>query len=694
MKFNRIVLENYGPYGGRTEFSLRTSEDAPIVLFGGKNGAGKTTLFNAVQVCLHGRSAFDERLSRQEYEDWLRSQLHDADGKQATRSKIRIDFEYANLGSTDDYVVTREIRDRGKSVADELEVKRNGSPLSDLDSDQWDDFLKELIPPGISQLFFFDGEKIQKLAAEIKNQDNFVDALASLLGLDLIERLDSDLSIYLSQKLEDEGKEELSETINSLEEEINEIADRQVELKEQIEQKEDNADELAEQIEQEEQRLTQEGGDYAKKRDEYQQRRTRLETQRESLEDQIRGLATDCYPFALAPNLCQEVVEQLESEREQEEERAAKNRANDILKEVAAKEPVLSETDVDDESASKIVNKLQAEIDNQLKTPEEDVNRLSKQFSRREQQEMETVVNRALNEVPEEMGDLARELEEKTKKQQNVETKLQRAPDQPSIQPVLADVQRLSEERSRIEHEIEQHQEKLEELEDRRGKKEAAHENRLGDREELESVSDRAALASDVRNAVKEYREELIGQKLTQLEDALTERYLQLSNKSKLYEHVLIDTNDVSISLETKNGTLKDQSQLSAGERQIFATAMLWALADISGRPLPFMIDTPLARLDQDHRGNIVENFLPNAAHQVLIFSTDTEITEERYNELRSQITAEYHLEANQETGETNVSPGYFSTVPDDSIQGTDMRSTETSIPYSEQVQLQGNEYD
>lgn len=692
MKLHRIVLENYGPYEGRIEFSLRTTEDAPIVLFGGKNGAGKTTLFNAIQVCLHGRSAFDERLSRQEYEDWLRSQLHDADGEKATRGKIQIDFEYADLGKTDNYVVTREIRDRGKSVVDELEVKRNGSPLSDLDADQWDDFLKELIPPGISQLFFFDGEKIQQLAAEIKEQDNFADALASLLGLDLIERLDSDLSIYLSQKLEDEGKEKLAEKIESLEEEISDIENRQAELEDKIESKEDRIEELAEQIDKKEQELTQEGGDYAEKRDEYKERRTRLETQRETLEDQIRDLATDCYPFALAPDLCREVVEQLKSEREAEKERAAKKRASDILEEVAADEAVLSEADVNSESASKVIEQLQAALDDRLEGTEEDTYLLSEEFSRREQQEMEAVVDRALNEVPKEMGDLARELEEKTKEHQNVETKLQRAPEQPVIQPVLADIQRLSEERSRLEQEIEQHRQEFEELEERRSKKEVSYENRLDDREELESVSDRAALASDVRNAVKEYRQELIEQKLTQLEDALTERYLQLSNNAGLYEQVLIDTDDVSISLETKNGTRKDQSQLSAGERQIFATAMLWALADISGRPLPFMIDTPLARLDQDHRGNLVESFFPNAAHQVLIFSTDTEITEERYNELRDQIAAEYHLEAYEETGQTNVSPGYFWTAPVNAIQGLGMTSSETSVQYDKQAHLQGYE--
>lgn len=690
MKLNRIVLENYGPYEGRIEFSLRTTEDAPIVLFGGKNGAGKTSLFDAIQVCLHGRSAFDERLSRQEYEAWLRSQLHEANGERATTAKIQLDFEYADLGRTDNYIVTREIRDRGKSVVDELAVKRNGSPLSDLDAEQWDDFLKELIPPGISQLFFFDGEKIQQLAEEMKNQDNFAEALSSLLGLDLIERLDSDLSIYLSQKLDEEGKEELAAKIETLRDEIGEIEARQEELEDQIEAKEERINELSEQIEKKEQELTQQGGDYAEKREQFKERRTRLQTEREALKDQIREIATGCYPFSLAPDLCRGVVDQLEQERKEEEELAAKNRASDLLGELADDEEILTETGVDPDSASQVVGQLQAALDERLDTPDEDEYRLAEEFSRREQQEMEAVVDRALTEVPTKLQKFTQELEEKTKEQQELETKLQRAPEQSIIQPVLNDIHELSEERSRLKQEVEDHRTELEELEERRSKKAVSLENRLDDREEIETVSDRAALASDVREVVQDYQEKLVEKKLTQLESALTDRYLQLSNKAGLYEQVLIDVEDVSISIETRNGTRKDQSQLSAGERQIFATAMLWALADISGRPLPFMIDTPLARLDQDHRGNLVESFFPNAAHQVLIFSTDTEITEERYEELRDQIAAEYHLVADEESGRTEVSPGYFWTAPDNAIQGPGMTSSETTVQYDKQAHLQG----
>ena len=63
---------------------------------------------------------------------------------------------------------------------------RTAQRLDALDQSQWDDFLRELIPPGLSQLFFFDGEKIQRLAEQ--DSQELGRSVKSLLNLDLVER--------------------------------------------------------------------------------------------------------------------------------------------------------------------------------------------------------------------------------------------------------------------------------------------------------------------------------------------------------------------------------------------------------------------------------------------------------------------------------------------------------------------------
>ena len=54
--------------------------------------------------------------------------------------------------------------------------------------------------------------------------------------------------------------------------------------------------------------------------------------------------------------------------------------------------------------------------------------------------------------------------------------------------------------------------------------------------------------------------------------------------------------------------------------------SLLWALAICSKRKLPVIIDTPLSRLDSNHRTTLVQTYFPNASEQTIILSTDTEI--------------------------------------------------------------------
>ena len=102
--------------------------------------------------------------------------------------------------------------------------------------------------------------------------------------------------------------------------------------------------------------------------------------------------------------------------------------------------------------------------------------------------------------------------------------------------------------------------------------------------------------------------------------------------------------------------------RLSAGEQQLLAIALLWGLANASGRQLPVAIDTPLGRLDSEHRQHLVERYFPQASHQVLLLSTDTEIREEEVGVLRSQssIAREYLLDYHPKKRQTTVKPGYF----------------------------------
>ena len=115
-----------------------------------------------------------------------------------------------------------------------------------------------------------------------------------------------------------------------------------------------------------------------------------------------------------------------------------------------------------------------------------------------------------------------------------------------------------------------------------------------------------------------------------------------------------------------ENVILRDD--LSEGEKQMFATSVLWALARTSGRSLPFIIDTPLARLDIEHRDNLVEEFFPTASHQTIILSTDSEITKPYYEKLEPFITRSYSMEYDTDKHCSKVSEKYFDFKEEESI--------------------------
>jgi DNA sulfur modification protein DndD len=87
---------------------------------------------------------------------------------------------------------------------------------------------------------------------------------------------------------------------------------------------------------------------------------------------------------------------------------------------------------------------------------------------------------------------------------------------------------------------------------------------------------------------------------------------------------------------------------------------MLESLGKVSGRSLPFIVDTPLGRLDSNHRTRLVENFFPKIGEQVIVLSTDTEVDDEFYMALSPHIGKSYEIVYNESEGSSSVDSGYF----------------------------------
>ena len=99
---------------------------------------------------------------------------------------------------------------------------------------------------------------------------------------------------------------------------------------------------------------------------------------------------------------------------------------------------------------------------------------------------------------------------------------------------------------------------------------------------------------------------------------------------------------------------------MSAGERQLLAISILWGLANSTERSIPTVIDTPLGRLDTQHRENLLKKYFPNASHQVILLSTDTEIDKENREIINNNIGKEYKIEYLDNDKKSQITKGYF----------------------------------
>ena len=166
------------------------------------------------------------------------------------------------------------------------------------------------------------------------------------------------------------------------------------------------------------------------------------------------------------------------------------------------------------------------------------------------------------------------------------------------------------------------------------------------------------ALAGRMKAALATYRGRLLARKMGELEGNLLAVASVLLHKGGV-ERIAVDPETLEVGAYEGDGG-EPVPLMSMGEQQMIGTALLWAIAKTSGRPLPFVIDTPLGRLDGAHLSNLVDRFYPSASHQTVLLSTDREIGAAEYARLRPHVARAYVIEFDGRERRTVVREGYF----------------------------------
>jgi DNA sulfur modification protein DndD len=660
MKFIKLTIENYKSFQFATEIPFPMSEDGrSIFLIGGMNGAGKTSIIEAINYCLYGAKIEDiyRNINRREKSKGNANVVFELVMEMDDGAELIIKRAWS-AGAVDD--------PKPRDLTERLVVVRDGKRVSVQNQEIWQDFIRATIPPGITQFFFFDGEKIQEIAADDHSELRLKSSLEAALGIQSINRLASDLA-YIKQE-ERKGFIEISD--EDLEFKQSELKKEKSKLGRKQQERNSLQEELTafrEQLANTKKRFEDTFHVEPESREamrEQERRRIQVSNRLTQVESEIRHLCEKALPYALAGKLFDGIRQQIDKERDSTVDAAIKESANELAKRlvrvVEEPEPIYNEKlspeklvelerrivrllkeggrqnngvkilDLSDRDAARVLNKME----NLEQSDVFMIRTLLEQKHELESQVRALAGSNSLIEMTESTRELFDQLQVEM---ESYSTQIGRKIEQ--LRLLEDEILLLEKNVSEIEMEIEK-----------------LYEKHNISKEKAEFIAECDAITSVLNQFIVRLRKN----KVHLLQEKTFEMYMLLSSRSGLIKDLTIDDKTYEIRISDRNGHEIKKSGLSAGEKEVFAISLLWGLAQTSQLKFPIIIDTPLSRLDSTHRDNIVNNYFPNAGEQVVILSTDTEIDKNYYRNLKPHLSGAGCLVFDQRQELTTFKSGYF----------------------------------
>ena len=658
MIFRKIELHNFGIYCGDHELQLDKLVDKNITLVGGMNGRGKTTILDAIFITFYGKRALpliqDEVKN---YNNLMARFINKSATDQWTAVSVTLDLE--DDGPTILTVRRRWTLHKGK-VVEELSVIKDGLEDKYL-SDNWNYYVEEIIPFGISRFFFFDNEQIAKIADD-EAFNEIKDSIKAVMGVTNIDKLLADVQAVMKEKqatvkaeANDSTLDELRDTeasILELEQKLASIRMDRAGIVPRLEKTTVDLEAL-------EQRFWRSGGNLGLKREEIEQEKARLVAEEEAIKQKQLALSlSPATPLALCRNLVQQTYNAAKEAEGQKYAHYSRPLVEEIIDRITSK---VDDMDIDAVTKLKLQLILAQELDHY---PAEAVTDEEGGLSPASLLLLEKLIDNGFFDIISQRNALIQQMEENENALLQIDAHLSSNAEKTNAADLLNKIRELDRIRDNFRYEIDRLDQQfdsinvqLEGLNSKRIKliKKIADKENAGDDDERI-----LAYAAKTISVMETFKLRLQESKVKELEANITRCFKFLAQKEAMITSVEVDPTSLDIILRDYNGGILLKSQLSAGEKQMFAIAIIWGLALSSGYKLPVVIDTPMARLDSAHRYNFINRYLPNASSQVIVLSTDEEVNGQYLEQLREHIGTFYTLKYDEVAKSTSILPGYF----------------------------------
>jgi DNA sulfur modification protein DndD len=656
MLLEELVLHNFGPYREQQKVDLAPrTPNKPIVLFGGLNGSGKTTLLDAIKLVLYGKLAECSNRRGLPYEEFLRRSIHRA-AVPEEGATIVLRFSHTTQGKKHTYRVIRSWRATPRTVRESVEVLVEGKKDPVL-TENWADQVEGFIPARLSRFFFFDGENVETLADFDRASDVLATALKSLLGMDLVDQLQTDLKVVVTRGRKDQRSETERAELDTAEAEVRALEELCSKATQNLGSLQNRVDGRQKRVRELEAQFRESGGELFLKRSQLESERGTLEAKLGNARDRLKELAHGAAPLLLVRELLDEIAAQAASPITRLKEQ--------LLTVLDERDALLLSEARRTGAAPEVLAQLEAFLhkDREQRRPARAPSP-SLKLTDEAYQVLEGLRGSQLAEVQTTASLLMGEVASLNQALTEADRQLALVPDEETVKGLSRKLDKSRHELAQAEIEHQGASEALEVHRQELARKRAHLAKRLeanveGDlrHSDLSRIIEHAQGVSSV---MAQFRTRVIERHVRRIERLILEGFSQLVRKESLVSQLTIDPATYNLTLFGSDGKPLSSERLSAGERQLLAISMLWGLARAAGRPLPFVIDTPLGRLDSVHRENLIERYFPYASHQVLLLSTDKEIDEGGLDKLRNYVGHAYRIVFDKRKGATQIEKGYF----------------------------------
>lgn len=695
MKFRNIEINNFRQYYGSTSIDLFTDDTRNIILIGGRNGYGKTNLLLSIVWCLYGDKIaqvddnFKKEIQKERnFASFMQQSLNwtaKAENKSSFSVSLLVDDiempDLKRLSSNADRI----------QIIRKFDVDKMQENLSIIDPISGLEIFEELedkinfindfiIPIDAAKFVFFDAEKISEIAnLSIKEEGSFInDALGKILGLDIYESLIEDLNQFINALRKEGATRNLQEQIIDREKAI-ELANNEIEiLEEENGEHSKGIDQLKKTIREFDRLISinSKQGSAVVDRDAILYEIEKLKEQEIQLGERFNELS-EIIPLAILAGKLEEVNEHLAIQNHNESTLSiTKENANKIEEFIELlfnkpPEPENSSFSFKDklfyyDKAHSLAQEIfgnhdefqeisfEHDLNNADKKLIKDaillVNVQSKELIESTIEEFNQVklqiteLQKKLNKVDADMEDdifLEYTSKKETAEFQIAENNIKIGENNQQISKLKKDILRLSQEHKGLINKVN-----------------INNQNKIKIDEAQKYIAVLNEFLEEQKNHHKKSLEKNILNELHRMMHKLSSD----KNDRKFIEDVkvtiLASGQGMKISLYDQDDIEIRKESLSSGEKQIYISCLIKAILNESVQELPIFIDTPLGRLDEEHRDNITTLYYPELSRQVVLFSTNSEITPKRYRDISKFVARSYLLQ--NDGMNTTLKQGYF----------------------------------